>query len=95
LVSSAYVGLGPAIVQAATPPALRGRIAAFALMITSLLSMIVGPVGVGAVTTYVFGDPHKVGVSLAIMSIIFYMVGAACLLAARGPYRRIVSAQSS
>lgn len=92
LVSSAYVGLGPAIVQAATPPDLRGRIAAFALMITGLLSMIVGPVGVGAVTTYVFGDPAKVGVSLALMSVIFYAGGAACLLAARGPYRRVVSA---
>lgn len=91
LVSSAYVGLGPAIVQAATPPELRGRIAAFALMITGLLSMIVGPVGVGAVTTYVFGDPQKVGVSLALMSILFYASGAACLIAARGPYRRAVS----
>ncbi len=92
VVSSAYVGLGPAIVQAATPPELRGQIAAFALMITGLISMIAGPVGVGAVTTYVFGDPHKVGVSLALMSVFFYASGAACLLAAREPYRRIVNA---
>lgn len=90
LVSSAYVGLGPAIVQAATPPELRGRIAALALMITGLLSMVVGPVGVGAVTTYGFGDPAKVGVSLALMSVLFYAGGAACLLAARGPYRRAI-----
>lgn len=95
LVSSAYVGLGPAIVQAATPPELRGRVAAFALMITGLLSMIVGPVGVGAVTTYVFGDPQKVGVSLAVLSILFYVSGAACLLAARGAYRRVIAAQSA
>ncbi len=95
LVSSAYVGLGPAIVQAATPPALRGRVAAFALMITGLLSMIIGPVGVGAVTTYVFADPHKVGVSLAILSVIFYGGGAACLLAARAPYRKEIAAEGS
>lgn len=95
LVSSAYVGLGPAIVQAATPPELRGRIAAFALMITGLLSMIVGPVGVGAVTSFVFGDPHKVGLSLAILSVIFYASGAACLLAARGAYRGVIAAQSA
>lgn len=94
LVSSAYVGLGPAIVQSATPPSLRGRIAAFALMITGLLSMIVGPVGVGAVTTYVFGDPNKVGVSLAVMSVLFYASGAGCLLAARGPYRRLLADQA-
>lgn len=92
LVSSAYVGLGPAIVQSATPPALRGRVAALALMITGLLSMIVGPVGVGALTTYGFGDPHKVGVSLAIMSVLFYGGGAACLLAARNAYRRTLQA---
>ena len=90
LVSSAYVGIGPAIVQAATPPELRGRVAALALMITGLLSMIVGPVGVGAVTSFVFRDPHKVGVSLAIFSVAFYAGGAACLLAARAPYRRLL-----
>lgn len=95
LVSSAYVGLGPAIVQSATPPALRGRVAAFSLMITGLLSMIVGPVGVGAVTTYVFGDPQQVGVSLAIMSVLFYTSGAACLLAARSSYRRILLTQDA
>ena len=93
IVSSAYVGLGPAIVQSATPPALRGRVAAIGLMITGLVGMIVGPVGVGALTTYGFGDPHKVGVSLALLSVLSYAGAAACLFAARPAYRRALAIQ--
>lgn len=86
LVSSVYVGLGPTVVQTVTPPAIRSRVAAIALMITNLLGMIVGPVGVGALTTYGFGDPKAVGAALAIGTLALTLAAAACLWALRGAY---------
>jgi len=91
LVSSVYVGLGPAIVQSVAPSAIRSRVAAIALMTTNLLGMVLGPVGVGAITTYGFGDPKAVGTALAITTLVLTAAGAACLFALRGPYLRALA----
>ena len=88
--SSAFVALGPAAVQAATPVALRGRVAAIVLMVTSLAGMVAGPVGVGALTSFAFGNDKAVGIGLAIVAGALSLVGGLCLLAALAPYRAAI-----
>ncbi|MFO6448719.1 MFS transporter [Erythrobacter sp. NE805] len=88
--SSAFVALGPAAVQAATPVALRGRVAAIVLMVTSLAGMVAGPVGVGALTSFVFGDDKAVGLGLAIVAGLLSLIGGVLLLAALAPYRAAI-----
>lgn len=88
--SSAFVALGPAAVQAATPVPLRGRVAAIVLMVTGLAGMIAGPVGVGALTSFAFGDDKSVGLSLAIVAGLLSLLGGSLLLAALAPYRAMI-----
>ena len=88
--SSAFVALGPAAVQAATPVALRGRVAAIVLMVTSLAGMVAGPVGVGALTSFVFADDKAVGLGLAIVAGLLSLVGGLLLMAALAPYRAAI-----
>ena len=85
--STAFVALGPAAVQSATPGPLRGRVAAFVLMVTSLVGMVAGPVGVGALTSFLFADDRSVGASLAIVAGLLSLAGGLLLLAALAPYR--------
>jgi hypothetical protein len=88
--SSAFVALGPAAVQAATPVALRGRVAAIVLMVTSLAGMVAGPVGVGALTSFAFADDKAVGLGLAIVAGLLSLVGGLLLVAALAPYRAAI-----
>lgn len=60
----AAAGLGPALVQLATPAHLRGRISALFVLCTGLISMGLGPSLVGFVTDYVMRDEAKVGFSM-------------------------------
>jgi MFS family permease len=85
--SSAFVALGPAAVQSATPGPLRGRVAAIVLMVTSLVGMVAGPVGVGALTSFLFADDRAVGSALAIVAGSLSLLGGLLLLGALGPYR--------
>jgi MFS family permease len=88
--SSAFVALGPAAVQAATPVALRGRVAAIVLMVTSLAGMVAGPVGVGALTSFVFAEDKAVGLGLATVAGLLSLVGGLLLMAALAPYRAAI-----
>lgn len=89
--SSAFVALGPAAVQAATPVPLRGRVAAIVLMVTSLVGMVAGPVGVGALTSFLFGDDRDVGLGLALVAGQLSLLGGLLLLAALAPYRTVMA----
>lgn len=61
----AAAGIGPALVQIATPAHLRGRISAIFVVCTGLISMGVGPTFTGFLTDFVYRDEAKVGWSLA------------------------------
>lgn len=55
-------------VQMVTPPHLRARVSAVALLAGNLLSTSLGPTLAAVLTTYVFRDPDKLGWSLAIIA---------------------------
>ncbi len=61
----AAAGIGPALIQIATPAHLRGRVSALFVVCTGLISMGVGPTFVGFLTDFVYHDEAKVGWSLA------------------------------
>lgn len=56
-----------AAVQMITPPAMRGRFGALAVLASNLFGYAFGPMLVGAFTDYIFGDPDKIGLSVAIV----------------------------
>ena len=91
LFGSCYVGLGPAVVQSIAPAALRGRIAAWNLMLTSLTGMAIGPLAVGAVTHRLFAADGRVGDSLALVSAVLGAVAVLALGFALPRYRTAVS----
>jgi len=85
---TAFVGLGPAIVQAAIPASLRGQASAWQLVITSLLGMTAGPLGVALLTDLVFQDEAMLGYSLCAMSLLFGLSGAVFLMTSVKPFRK-------
>lgn len=95
LLGGSYIGLGPAMLQAATPSGLRGRVAAWQLLLTGLIGMIAGPLSVAALTDLVFRDEARIGWSLAVSVAGFNLLGAALLAAARKPYRAALAAAAA
>lgn len=84
------VGLGPAIVQAATPSTARGRVSATQLLVTSVFGMSAGPFAVAALTDYVFQSEVQVGAALAICVAAFSLAASIALFAARKPYQALL-----
>jgi MFS family permease len=62
---SGVVGVSPALLQLVTPNEFRGQVSATYLFITTLVGMGLGPLIAGALTTFVFEDPAKVGWAIA------------------------------
>jgi MFS family permease len=67
LTMGAIYGPTLAAVQMIAPPAMRGRFGALAVLASNLFGFAFGPMLVGAITDYGFGDPNKVGASVAIV----------------------------
>jgi MFS family permease len=82
-----YLGLGHAAVQLITPSQLRGRVSAVFNGTVNLIGVVVGPTGIGAVSTYLFADDAKLGQSIALMTGIMSVSGFICLFLAITPYR--------
>jgi MFS family permease len=86
------VGFLPAAasaLQLTTPAPYRGRTTATFLVVYNVVGQAMGPALIGAITDFGFGDPRKVGWSLAIAFAIIGPLSAACLFAGRGPMRRM------
>lgn len=66
--------------------------AAWQLLLTGLIGMIVGPLSVALLTDILFQDEARLNWSLAIASPILTVIGAAALWAARRRYRQLSSA---
>jgi MFS family permease len=62
---SGFAGAATAVLQLVTPNQYRGQVSATHLFITSLVGMGCGPMIAGALTTFVFQDPEKVGWAIA------------------------------
>lgn len=75
-----------AAVQMIAPVPMRGRFAALAVLMSNLGGFAFGPMLVGAITDYGFGDPDQVGNSIALALIIVGPLGAALTWWARPPF---------
>jgi len=62
---SGFAGVAPAVLQLVTPNQHRGQVSATHLFISTLVGMGAGPMIAGALTTFVFADPGKVGWAIA------------------------------
>jgi len=62
-----FSGPGIGALQIVTPNELRGQVSAIYLFIVSMVGAGLGPVAVGAITDFGFGDPSKVGWSIAVL----------------------------
>lgn len=68
LFGSLYIGIVHAALQVITPGHLRGRMAAIMLIFMTGVGASGGPVVVALITDFVFADPLRVGVSVAIVA---------------------------
>lgn len=83
----AFFGVGmfvltPAVLQAASPPQMRGRLAAIQLLCGNLIALSLGPMIVALLTQHVFGE-GGLGLALAWHVGAFCALGLVCALAVR------------
>lgn len=83
--------LGPAAAQVVTPPELRGRVSAIFVLVTGLMGMVIGNSAVGFATDFIFGDPAKVGVSLASLVVVIFSIVAVLFLQGRQGMRAMIA----
>lgn len=77
-------------VQMATPPSLRGRLAAITVAAQQLCGLSLGPLIVALITDHVFHDPDRVGDSMAIMAVVVGAITFCFFLLARAPARQAI-----
>ena len=80
-------------IQHATPSHLRGRVSAIYFLVTGIVAGNLGPLLPALLTQYVFQDPTRIGLSLAIVGLVAAPLVATGLLAALAPYRHLISEQ--
>ena len=87
---------GPAVahLQMSTPEQFRGRTTALFTMSFNVIGMTAGPVAVAAMTEWLFKDPGKIGLSLAILAAVTGVLGTTSFLLALRPARRAIEAAS-
>ena len=82
-------------VQLATPPSLRGRMAAVKVACQHLCGLTLGPLLVALVTDDVFADPKRVGDAMAMMVAVIGTLGILLLALARAPARAAIARQEA
>lgn len=73
--------------QVIAPPSLRGQLTAAFVLVGAVVGAGLGPLSVGLLTDYVFGDPRMVGYSIAIVVGFALPTMGALLLGGRGALR--------
>jgi MFS family permease len=83
-------GVGPAALMTITPNQLRSQVSALYLFMLNTIGLSLGPLSVGLLTDYFFGDPIKVGQSLAIVTGLGSLLAAFFLWLGLRPYNDAV-----
>ncbi|HKS53675.1 MAG TPA: MFS transporter [Steroidobacteraceae bacterium] len=83
------------VVQEAVPNRLRGQASAIYYLSTSIIGNTLGPLSVGLLTDYVYGDPLRIGSALAILAIVIAPLTALLALSTRAPFARLVGQQAT
>lgn len=87
----AFCSIGPAALQIATPPNLRGKASAVYMVILSILATILAPIVVAFFTDRLFGNEAYLGRSLSLFAGITGGLATVLFLIGRGPMRRAVA----
>lgn len=77
-------------VQLATPPSLRGRMAAITNATQHLCGLTFGPLLVALISDHIFHDPKRVGDSMAIVATVIGLLSIVFFLRARAPARQAI-----
>lgn len=86
---------GPASVQRLAPGRLRARSSAVFMLLVTLLTGTFGPISVGLLTDYVFGDASSIGWSMAIVTLVGDLFSIILLLFCLRPFRAALLDQAS
>ena len=84
-------GLSNAALQAISPNRLRGQMIAVYLICVSFLSYLFAPLIIGLMNDYVFGREDAIGLSLASLAFVNYVIAAVCLYFCLAPLKEAVS----
>ncbi|MDB5430062.1 MAG: hypothetical protein JWP35_1178 [Caulobacter sp.] len=90
LFTYAFQGYSIAGLQLVTPAHFRGRMSSLYFTYLNLVGLAVGPTAVGALTDFVFHDPQKIGVAMAIVVAACAPVGVGLLWIAARVKRRML-----
>jgi hypothetical protein len=88
-------GPGLAAIQMVSPPAMRGRCGALAVLASNLGGLALGPMLIGALTDYGFGDPDRVGQAIAVALLVLGPASALAIRWARPAFLARIEATSS
>jgi MFS family permease len=83
------------VVQEAVPNRLRGQASAIYYLSTSIIGSTLGPLSVGLLTDYVYGDPLRIGSALAIVALVIAPMTALLSLSSRVPFARLIGQQAA
>ena len=86
----AFASVGPAALQIATPPALRGKASAVYMVVISIIGTIFGPMIVAAFTDLLFRDEAALGWSMALFAALTTGGAAIIFSLGRAPMRRAI-----
>jgi len=81
-----------AAVQMISPPEMRGRFAALMVLASNLFGYALGPMLIGLLTDYVYGDPMKIGYAIITTLLIAGPVAAGLVWSARRDFLHLLDA---
>lgn len=87
-----FQGLPAATFLSITPNRLRARVLALYLLIGNIIAFTIGPTAVALISDYWLKDPAKIGIAVAIVSVVAIPLGIVALAVARKPYMRLIEA---
>jgi MFS family permease len=87
-----YSGGAAAALQVVTPGEFRGQVASGYLFVFNLLGNGIGPVLVGALTTFVFASDDSLGLALGVTATLLLPLSMLALWSGLGPMRKAVAA---
>ncbi len=88
----AFASVGPAALQIATPPHLRGKASSVYMVGVSIVGTILAPIIVATFTDKLFGDEQALGWSMALFAGLTTGLATICFTVGRAAMRRAISA---
>ncbi|MEQ8403453.1 MAG: MFS transporter [Oceanicaulis sp.] len=85
--------VAPTALQTIAPNAVRGRVAALFIFVTSMAGLTLGPLTVALFTDFVFRDPDAVGASVAMTGLLLGAISLLMFWQALGPFARLTKAR--